>query len=131
MKWWEVSAANQCVVYTSTLGGFTEFEEAFNGSYITAGALIGAAMFGGFAWLGAPTFFIYGIVRGLGTYPYVAVPEFIGALIGRYYFRRRLGLIWRQYIPVVAAGFSCGMGLIGTLGIGFTFASKAVFALPF
>ena len=33
----------------------------------------------------------------------------------------RLGLRWRQYIPVVAAGFSCGMGLIGTLGIGFTF----------
>jgi len=38
-------------------------------------------------------------------------------LIGRYYFQKRLGLRWRQYIPVVAAGFACGMGLITTVGV--------------
>ena len=54
-----------------------------------------------------------------------------GALIGRFYFQKRLGLKWRQYIPVVAAGFSCGMGLITTLGVGITFLSKAVIKLPF
>jgi hypothetical protein len=32
---------------------------------------------------------------------------------------------------VVFAGFSCGMGLVGTLGIGLTFVSKSVFTLPF
>jgi hypothetical protein len=42
-----------------------------------------------------------------------------------------MGLQWRQYIPVVFAGFSCGMGLVGTLGVGFTFLAKAVFKLPY
>jgi hypothetical protein len=58
-------------------------------------------------------------------------PQFIGALIGRYYFQKKLGLKWRQYIPVVAAGFACGMGLITTVGVGITFLNKAVIKLPF
>ena len=131
-EWWEVTAAQQSIVFSSTLGGFTEFEEAFNVRYITAGLLIGGVMFGGFSWLGLPTFFVYGIVRGLNqTLPFVVIPQFIGAMLGRYYFRKRLGLEWRQYVPVLFAGFSCGVGLIGTLGIGFTFVTKSVFTLPF
>jgi hypothetical protein len=131
-QWWEVTAAQQAVVFSSTLGGFTEFEEAFNATYIFAGAGAGAILFGLFSWLGAPVFFTYGIVRGLNqTLPFVVIPQFIGALIGRYYFRKRLGLKWRQYAPVLFAGFSCGVGLIGTLGIGVTFVTKSVFKLPF
>ena len=48
-----------------------------------------------------------------------------------FYFKKRLKLKWRQYIPVVAAGFSCGMGLITTVGVGITFLSKSVIKLPF
>ncbi|NQT89239.1 hypothetical protein HQ560_20900, partial [bacterium] len=47
------------------------------------------------------------------------------------YFQKRLGLKWRQYIPVVTAGFLCGMGLVTTLCIGITFLSKSVIQLPF
>lgn len=131
-EWWEVTAAQQSIVFSSTLGGFTEFEEAFRGSYVLAGLGVGGLLLGAFTWLGAPTFFVYGIVRGLNqTLPFVVIPQFIGALIGRYYFRRRMGLMWRQYIPVVFAGFSCGMGLVATLCIGLTFVSKAVFTLPY
>ncbi|MDX2054551.1 MAG: hypothetical protein SFV15_19275 [Polyangiaceae bacterium] len=131
-EWWEVTAAQQSIIFSSTLGGFTEFEAAFNGNYILAGLGVGGVLFAAFAWLGAPTFFIYGIVRGLNqTLPFVVIPQFIGALIGRFYFRRQFGLVWRQYVPVVFAGFACGMGLIGTLGIGATFVSKSVFTLPF
>lgn len=131
-QWWEVTAAQQAIVFSSTLGGFTEFEEAFKLDYILAGAGVGAILFGLFSWLGAPIFFTYGIVRGLNqTLPFVVIPQFIGALIGRYYFRKRLGLKWREYVPVLFAGFSCGVGLIGTLGIGITFVTKSVFKLPF
>ena len=56
---------------------------------------------------------------------------FIGALIGHFYFKRKMGLRWRQYIPVVSAGFACGMGLITTVGVGITFLSKAAIQLPF
>jgi hypothetical protein len=131
-EWWEVTAAQQAIVFSSTLGGFTEFEEAFRGSYVLAGLGAGGLLLGAFTWLGAPIFLVYGIVRGLNqTLPFVVIPQVIGALIGRYYFRRRFGLVWRQYIPVVFAGFSCGMGLIGTLCVGLTFVSKSVFTLPY
>ena len=131
-EWWEVTAEQQSLVFSSTLEGFSEFERAFNPSYIAWGAGIGCVVFAGMAWIGAPTFLVYGVVRGLNqTLPYVVLPQFIGALIGRYYFQKKLGLMWRQYIPVVFAGFSCGFGLIGTLGIGFTFLAKSVFKLPY
>jgi len=82
--------------------------------------------------VGAPVMLTYGVVRGLGqSMPHAIIPQFIGALIGRYYFQKRLGLKWRQYIPVVAAGFACGMGLITTVGVGITFLNKAVISLPY
>ncbi len=131
-EWWEVTAAQQSLVFSSTLGGFSEFEQAINGGYIFVGLVLGGVCFAGLSWLGAPTFLTYGIVRGLNqTLPFWIIPQFIGALIGRYYFQKRMGLMWRQYVPVVFAGFSCGVGLIGTLGIGFTFLTKAVFKLPY
>jgi hypothetical protein len=131
-EWWEVTAAQQSIVFSSTLGGFTEFEEAFRGVYVLAGIGMGGLLFGILTFIGAPTFFVYGIVRGLNqTLPYVVLPQFLGALIGRHYFQKRLGLMWRQYVPVVFAGFSCGMGLVGTFCIGLTFVSKSVFTLPY
>jgi len=131
-EWWEVTAAQQSMVFSSTLGGFTEFEQAFNASYIGAGLLVGGALVSGLSWLGAPVFFVYGVVRGINqTFPFVIIPQLVGALTGRYYFRKRFGPMWRQYIPVIFAGFSCGMGLVGTLGIGLTFVAKSVFSLPF
>jgi len=129
---WEVTAAQQSIVLSSTLGGFTEFERAFNLSYVLWGLGIGTITFAAFAWFGAPVFFTYGIVRGLNqTLPFAVLPQFLGALLGHFYFRRRLGLKWRQYTPVLFAGFSCGMGLVGMLGIGITFVFKSVFTLPF
>ena len=130
--WWEVTAENLSLVFSSTLGGFSEFEQAFRGDYILAGFLSGGALFALLSWAGAPIFLTYGIVRGLNqTLPFAVFSQLLGAFIGRYYFRRKLGLRWRQYAPVLAAGFSCGMGLIGTLGVGVTFLAKAVFKVPY
>ncbi len=129
---WDLYAENQSIVYSSTLGGFSEFEQAFNPAFLGIGFGLGTLAFTAMAVIGAPTFLVYGVVRGLGqTQPHAVLLQFIGALIGRYYFQRRMGLKWRQYIPVVAAGFSCGMGLVGTLGVGLTFLVKSVFQLPF
>jgi hypothetical protein len=75
---------------------------------------------------------IYGIVRGLGqTLPHQIIPEIIGAVLGRYYFQRKLGKKWRPYILVVAAGFHCGMGLITVLSVGLNFLAKSVIKIPF
>ncbi len=131
-QWWEVTAAQQAIVFSSTLGGFTEFEAAFDALHVGAGFVVGGAVFAGLSLLGVPVFFIYGIVRGLNqTLPFVVLPQLLGALVGRYYFRRRFGARWREYVPVLFAGFSCGTGLVATLSIGLTFVAKSVFTLPF
>ncbi len=129
---WDLQAENNSVIYSATLGGYSLFERAFNPTILGIGFAIGLTAFNLMSWLGWPTFLVYGIVRGIGgVEPHSLILQFGGALLGRYYFQKKLGLVWRQYIPVVFAGFSCGMGLIATLGIGFTFLSKAVFKLPF
>ena len=74
----------------------------------------------------------YGLVRGLGGGIAAGLfPQMLGAVIGRYIFEKRLGLQWRQYAPVLLAGFSCGMGLISMFSLGCLLISKAVFQLPY
>ena len=119
-------------MFSSTLGEYSIFEEAFRGMYIAIGAVFGGILFFGLSALGAPVMLTYGFVRGIGNImTHSIIPQFIGALLGRYYFQKKLGLKWRQYIPVVMAGFACGMGLITTVGVGITFLSKAAIPLPF
>jgi len=131
-RMWEFQAQNACIVYSSTLGEYSIFEQAFNWTYLGVGAGFGLSLFAGLSALGAPVFLVYGLIRGLGqTMPHSIIPQFVGALLGRFYFQKRLGLRWRQYIPVVTAGFMCGMGLLATLCIGITFLSKAIIQLPF
>jgi hypothetical protein len=72
------------------------------------------------------------LVRGLGqTMPHVIIPQIIGALLGRYYFEKKLGLMWGQYVPVLAAGVSCGFGLISMLCIGIVFLAKSTNTLVY
>jgi len=131
-KIWEFNAAMAALVHSATLGRHSPFEEAFNGWYILAGGAVGLVMFTVTWALRMPVMFVFGVVRGLNqTLPHVVIPQFIGALLSRFYFERKMGLKWRQYVPVVAAGFACGMGLITMLCVGITFLAKAVIQLPY
>ncbi len=132
-EWWEVTAAQQAIVYSSTLGGYTHFERALNFAYIGWGLGIGVAGFSIMNVLGLPIFLMYGIIRGLNqTLPFMIIPQFLGAMVGRFVFQRRYGVKrWRQIIPVLFAGFSCGMGLMGTFSLGFVFLKQSVVELPF
>ena len=131
-KMWELQARNQSIMYSATLGDYSIFEDAFKPEYLAWGSGFGLLLLGVMTRVGMPIFLVYGVVRGLGqSLPHAIIPQFIGALIGRYYFQKRLGLRWRQYVPVVAAGFACGVGLITTVGVGITFLSKAVIAIPY
>jgi hypothetical protein len=129
---WELQAANQSIVYSSTLGGFSRFEQAFKPELLGAGAGFGLVLFAVMSLLHLPTMLIYGLIRGLNqTMPHIVVPQFIGALLGRFYFEKRLKLTWRQYVPVVAAGFFCGTGLVTILGVGVNFLAKSVIKIAF
>jgi hypothetical protein len=57
---------------------------------------------------------------------------FIGALLGKKYFAKRFGVDkWRSYAPVLLAGFSCGMGLMGMTAIALALIAKSVSFLPY
>lgn len=97
--------------------------------YAGGGAL---ALYIAMSALKIPVFWFYGFVGGFTSNTLGAFPTFIGALLGRHYFARRFGLErWRQYTPVLAAGYFCGVGLIGMVSIGLTIIFKAVRSLPF
>lgn len=137
---WEFNAANSAIIHSATLsspnnpelGRYSQFQEAFKPAILAAGAGFGLLLFTLMSFLHLPIMLIYGLIRGLNqTMPHVVLPQFIGAMIGRFYFERRLGLKWRQYVPVVAAGFSCGVGLVTVLGIGMNFLAKSVIKIPF
>lgn len=131
-RMWELSAANQSIMLSSTLGRFSMFERAFRADYLAAGAGFGVVLFFIMWTLQLPIMLIFGVIRGLNqTLPHSVVLQFTGALIGRFYFERKMGLIWRKYIFVVSAGFACGMGLVTVLGVGFNFLAKAVIKIQF
>ena len=133
-QWWELVAWRQGLIYSSTLPGGEngQFAQAFNWHYILAGLAIALMLYGGFARFGLPVLLFYGVVRGLDqTSPHVIIPQFIGALIGRYYFEKKFGENWKPYIVVFFAGYACGTGLIMMLSLGIVFMSKAVFQLQY
>ena len=60
------------------------------------------------------------------------LPKVFGAIIGRFYMIKKFGLKrWFMYNPVLAAGFICGVGLIGMGTVAIALVSKAVIVKPF
>jgi hypothetical protein len=79
-----------------------------------------------------PLLLFYGLVGGIQGQPMTTVPAFGGALLGRFYFRKRFGEVrWAQYAPVLVAGFGCGTGLTAMTGIAIALVTKSVNYLPF
>ncbi len=77
-------------------------------------------------------FFFYGMIGGLGAIPNAIIPMFAGAIIGRRFLAKKFGQeTWRKYTPVLAAGYACGVGLIGMLAVAFAMIAKTISSLPY
>jgi hypothetical protein len=129
-KMWELTAYRQGIIYSSTLPGNEGgiFHQALVPSFIVAGLVIALIMYSGMSWLGLPVLMVYGVIRGLDqSTTDVILPQFLGALFGRYYFAKKFGDKWPQYRVVFFAGYSCGVGLAMMLSLGLVFMSKSVF----
>ena len=132
MQFWRLAALNQLMWISSTSGGAPLFAQAINLAYIAGGLGFGVIAYGLLSWLSLPILLVYGFIRGMGQLPHFSIPEIIGAMLGRYWLTRRFGRKnWEQYSPVLFAGYLCGVGLIGTVGIAITLIGKSVRALPF
>jgi hypothetical protein len=106
--------------------------QAIKWPFILAGTGFGFVMLAITRAFGLPHFFFYGLIGGLGAIPNAAIPMFVGAVVGKYIFAPKYGLdTWRRYTPVLAAGYACGVGLIGMLAVAFAMIAKTVSSLPF
>ena len=129
---WHLQALNTLLMQTSTLEGNSLFFQALNWIYVGSGTLLGVVMYLILSLFGLPVMLVYGLVRGLGqSTPHGLILEVIGALLGRFFFLRRYGAMWRQYAPVLLAGFSCGVGLMGMFAMGLTLILKSLARLPY
>jgi hypothetical protein len=132
--WWEAHAYRQGLMMSATMPGgeSSAFQQAFKPGIIAIGFGVAVVMFGALSWFGLPILLVYGLIRGMDqASPHVIIPQFIGALLGRYYFAKKFGDMWKQYIIVFFAGYSCGVGLMMMLSLGLVFISKSVFQSPY
>jgi hypothetical protein len=128
--WDRVIAYRQAIIMSSTLPGGQHgpFYEAFKPFYLFCGLFAALGSYAALSALGLPILLVYGVIRGMDqSTPDVILPQFIGALLGRYMLARRFGDMWPQYRVVFFAGYACGVGLISMLSLGLVFMSKSVF----
>jgi len=124
-KMWDLQIKNVTLTYSSTMEGGSLFMEAWKWHYFGWGIGAGVVSYVVLSGFGFPTLLVFGVVRGLGqAYSGGFILEMSGALVGRFYFRRKFGKMWMKYTPVLLAGFSCGMGLIAMVAMAFTILSK-------
>lgn len=128
---WELNAFRQALVISSTLPGGEHgpFYEAFHSSYLFVGLGLALVTYMGLSYFGLSVLLVYGVIRGMDqSTPHVILPQFIGAMFGRYYFAKKFGeKDWPLYRVVFFAGYGCGVGLIMMLSLGLVFISKSVF----
>ncbi len=133
---WPLFAFYHCLWATATMeqaGGQPTFLIQALKFDVIGYAGVGAVALGLlFAALRIPQLWFYGVATGFPLATWFIIPTFIGAILGRYYFARRFGADrWRRYAPVLLAGYTCGLGLIGMTAIGLTIIFRAVRSLPF
>lgn len=129
---WHLQALNTLLLQSATMEGDSPFFQALRLEYMGIGMVLGILTYWGLAALNLPVMLVYGVTRGLGqTTPHGIFLEILGAFLGRYYFMKKYGVAWRQYAPVLLAGFSCGMGLMGMLAMGFTLILRSLRSLAY
>jgi hypothetical protein len=131
-KMWPLNVTSQCIFMTATMPqGNNWLLKAIKLKLILSGLSIGLILYWLTLLFKLPILFYYGFIGGIGGWPTGAIPMFIGALLGKYYFRKKFGEPWNKYTPVLLAGFLCGMGLVGMVSVAFALISKSVSSLPF
>ena len=129
---WPVAARQAYLIFTANSSEHPLLLQALKPAIILGSLGVGMLLYGGIAAVGAPVIVFYGLVGGVGQPLHLGLPLLVGALAGRYYFAPKFGKdLWKRYIPVVAAGFSCGMGLSGMTAVAFALISHSTRDLPF
>jgi len=131
-KMWPLFARYRCLFMTATSDNSQWLLQAIKIPLIFTGFGFGLCLYAVVGALGLPMIFFYGLIGGIAGWPNMAIPQFIGACVGRYVIARRVGPEkWKRYAPVLCAGYACGVGLVGMLAVGIAIITRAVSGLPF
>ena len=141
---WELMSKENVLLFSSTfvppgedpdtrsIADSQFFREAVHPKVIGSGFVGTVAAFTLLSVFGLPVMLIYGFIRGLGQIPHVMVLEIVGALIGRFYLRKKFGTQnFLRMIPVIMAGYFTGVGLISMATIAMNLIQQAVSGTPF
>jgi hypothetical protein len=127
-----VAARQAYLIFTANSSGQSLLLQAINLKLILGALGVGLILYNLLARLRLPVVFFYGLAMGLGAPLHGALSMMLGGLVGRYYFRRKLGAEkWGRYLPVLIAGFSCGVGLAAMTAVAFTLIAQCTRDLPF
>lgn len=130
-RMWPIAARNAYVIFTANSAETPLLLEAIKPLVIIITAVIGLVLYGGLSAVGMTVVF-YGMVGGVNQPFHMGFSLLLGALVGRYYFRRKFGeQKWSRYVPVVAAGFACGTGLAAMIGAALMMIVQSTRDLPF
>ena len=114
------------------LAGVNLLKEIVKPEIVLVGFASGGAIYTILAAIKAPTLMFFGFVGSLAQWPHMILLQFVGALLGRFYFQKRFGESrWKAYAPILLAGYSCGMGLIGMTSVAIALIAKAVSTIAF
>ena len=133
-KVWPVNATMSSIWWTANKGSIKDnwLLSALRWNVIGYSGIGTLALYAVSCACKVPLLFFYGFVSGIQAQPMSTVPMYGGALLSKYYFRKRFGEVrWSQYAPVLVAGFGCGTGLTGMTGIAIALVMKSVNYLPF
>ena len=130
---WPLMASNQAIWnQINKTGGAAWVLDSIKPGVIVGGGVVTLALYGGMFLAKIPMLAFYGAAGGANALPADTIPIFIGGCLGKYYFAKRYGVEkWRNYAPVLLAGFACGTGLISMAAIALALIAKAVQPLPF
>jgi hypothetical protein len=130
---WPIQARSAYLIFTANSGMEQSLLlQALKPSVMVGSGIVGMFLYVTMAALNVPIIFFYGLLGGLGQPTHVGLNLIIGALIGRYIFRKKFGAEkWARYTPVVVAGFMCGMGLAGMTAVACSLVVNCVKSLPY
>ena len=132
-KFWPLHSTMRTIWITANQeGGNQWLMHALKPTVMVVSGIGGLGLYLALVTFKIPVLYFYGLAGGIGALPHGIIPTFFGAMLGRYYFARRFGVKkWSMYAPVLLAGFSCGMGLMGMSSIALALISKSVSYLPY
>jgi len=131
-KMWDLQAKMSCLTFSATMEGGSLFMEAWKWNVFGWGLGAGVVSYALLSSLGLPTLLVFGLVRGMGeTYPGAIIFQALGGFVGQFYLKKKYGSMWLKYAPVLLAGFTCGMGLVGMLAIAFSILTRMMSPLTF